>query len=605
MSENAQNQGSASKANKKRRNRKKKHAKHEKKDELALIAGLSEADAAQLEREVTELDDESLASEDILQAVAWGTRLFLMNEFTRAEKFLEKSVKVSVYHALGHATIWFVRAVMTFEREDMERAIELLNETHERANRTRRKIGFFKGMFSRASEFRQMSKSEIHSELICAETLLLKSILGFFKDESVSSFLRAGLDIRNSYSTYKTCWNVLNDEGNEHSHDANFQAGVYLGIGAFNMCISLLPPKFMKVLELIGFSGDLKLGLELLEKGGECEPEQCHTRGPLCILEVLFYHVFLAPMFDLPDGDVSKAELITTRALAEHPNSIMFQFFLGKVEQCKGHVDESIVAFEKALEFAIDPMWEKLSHIVSWELVWCFVSTRDWQSACAASSLLLEKSNWSKVAYAYQVAAFKFAMDGATEEVVQLLKDLPSNKLKLAGKSVPIEKFLLRKARKFEAQDNWLFLPAIELLYIWQGLGKLGVYTKPMLDLINNEYNTSVASKKHEYEYRSDDTCMTLLFKGVLLMQLGKLKHARKSFVSLFEMESEIKLDHWIAPYARCEFARLLSREGELDEAKRQLTLAAKKYKHYSNESRLHFRLHYELTKLNAPALEE
>ena len=44
-------------------------------------------------------------------------------------------------------------------------------------------------------------------------------------------------------------------------------------------------------------------------------------------------------------------------------------------------------------------------------------------------------------------------------------KQLPSLKQKILGKSLPPEKFVLRKGRKFFMQSEYLLLPALEIMY--------------------------------------------------------------------------------------------------------------------------------------------
>lgn len=45
--------------------------------------------------------------------------------------------------------------------------------------------------------------------------------------------------------------------------------------------------------------------------------------------------------------------------------------------------------------------------------------------------------------------------------------DVPKYKQRIAGKSLPMEKFAVKKAQRFFNQNNRLFMPAIELLYLW------------------------------------------------------------------------------------------------------------------------------------------
>ncbi len=47
-------------------------------------------------------------------------------------------------------------------------------------------------------------------------------------------------------------------------------------------------------------------------------------------------------------------------------------------------------------------------------------------------------------------------------------------KQRIAGKSLPMEKYAVRKAQRFLEQGNNLALPAIELIYVWNGFKILG-----------------------------------------------------------------------------------------------------------------------------------
>ena len=49
---------------------------------------------------------------------------------------------------------------------------------------------------------------EVHSELVYAECLLLRSILTFIQDENLVSFIKGGLKIRSCYQSYKECLRI-------------------------------------------------------------------------------------------------------------------------------------------------------------------------------------------------------------------------------------------------------------------------------------------------------------------------------------------------------------------------------------------------------------
>jgi hypothetical protein len=54
-------------------------------------------------------------------------------------------------------------------------------------------------------------------------------------------------------------------------------------------------------------------------------------------------------------------------------------------------------------------------------------------------------------------------------------------------------------------------------------------------------------------------------------------------------------LDIYIAPFAHYEYAKLLILQKRFPEAYKHLKAVQKNYSHYSNESRLAFRVHHEL----------
>ena len=73
------------------------------------------------------------------------------------------------------------------------------------------------------------------------------------------------------------------------------------------------------------------------------------------------------------------------------------------------------------------------------------------------------------------------------EEQIELMRNVPNWKQKIAGKSLPMEKFAIRKADRFLNQGNFLVLPALELIYVWNGfkvIGKSWAMIEPVYVLV-------------------------------------------------------------------------------------------------------------------------
>ena len=56
----------------------------------------------------------------------------------------------------------------------------------------------------------------------------------------------------------RTCWEILESRNWSEKEDkfkSHFEGGVQLGVGTFNLVMSLLPPRITKLLQFIGFTG--------------------------------------------------------------------------------------------------------------------------------------------------------------------------------------------------------------------------------------------------------------------------------------------------------------------------------------------------------------
>ncbi|CAG2181634.1 unnamed protein product, partial [Oppiella nova] len=114
--------------------------------------------------------------------------------------------------------------------------------------------------------YNDYTEEEIHAELIHAENLLITALLTFFSDQNIMSLVKGAFRIRSCHSSYKVCLEISETRTNWKSEasKAHFISGVLLGNGALNLVFSHLPKRVLKLLEMIGFSGDRSVGLDLL-----------------------------------------------------------------------------------------------------------------------------------------------------------------------------------------------------------------------------------------------------------------------------------------------------------------------------------------------------
>uniref|UniRef100_A0A673MQ52 Tetratricopeptide repeat protein 39A-like n=1 Tax=Sinocyclocheilus rhinocerous TaxID=307959 RepID=A0A673MQ52_9TELE len=516
----------------------------------------------------SERSDLSVALQDCMAALD----LFLRNEFDEALTRLKSRNKDSMYHALTYATILEMQAMMTFDLEDILAAGNTMKEAQAVCQRYRKKSTF---------NSKNFTEEELHAEVCYAECLLQRAALTFLQDENMISFIKGGMKVRNSYQIYNI----------EFIEDKSVFSTPHL---CFSQMLSLLPTRTLRLLEFVGFSGNKEFGLQQLQEGSA---EQTF-RSFLCNMLLLCYHTFMSFILGTGEGDVEDAEKLLQPYLKKYPKGSIFLFFAGRIEEIKGNLDAAIKRFEECCEAQQD--WKQFHHMCYWEMMWCFTYKRHWKMAYFYADLLSKENSWSKATYAYMKAAYLSMMSREEcqpfgENEVALFRQVPSLKQKIAGKSLPTEKFAIRKARRYNT-DNAIPLPAppLEMMYIWNGytvIGKHKDLTEGMLKTLDEAQQTL---EQHPTQNKNF-TCFSLYITNALLLSVCLCLYLYS--------ESQIKYDHYLVPNALLEHGLLCLEQGRIEEAIKLLETAKQNYKNYSMESRTHFRIQAALHKARGTAV--
>ncbi|CAH8601892.1 unnamed protein product [Schistosoma margrebowiei] len=534
------------------------------------------------------------------------------------------STHSGMYQELSNSTILFIQGMATIEQENLETAKEQLKTTLKACQANRRKAAISETFTKQIEKSRNIIYSlytdeQAHAELCYAEGLLQLAFLSMLQDEKLTSLIKCSLKIRQCYKCYRICWRILKYRNwqNEISKSA-FESGVHLGVGAFNLMISMLPRRVLKLLEFVGFSGDRQFGLEQLRMGAGMKDS---LRGPLCALLLLAYDLYATHMLGDSVVSVSSEQpehMKEARELLDHwsivyPNSAIFLLLSGRLEEISGNLHQAITLFQRSINSQSD--WIHYHHLCYWELIWCYALQADWQKAILYTEKLALESRWSQASYRYMKAAFLLQSiedrtayemknhDGVIEkpqEVVdQLLTDIPHMIKRFGGRSLPIEKIALRKSSRYFAQSKRLTLPALELIFIWNGFKMIQSQPDAITAFImicENKIN-ELFQNRDTSETFYDDYCLALMLKGVCLRCRGQAFQAYMCFTEIIQSKRKLKMDTYLLPYCEMELCHLSYEEGEIDEAVKHLEKALS-YKNYHLESRLHFRIHEMDTRL-------
>uniref|UniRef100_A0A7N8YJS0 Tetratricopeptide repeat protein 39B n=1 Tax=Mastacembelus armatus TaxID=205130 RepID=A0A7N8YJS0_9TELE len=533
-----------------------------------------------------------------IQETQCALNLVLNNRFSEALDLLRPWWRDSMYHALGYSSILVMQATMTFEHRDIQVAMATIKEALHTCHRFRKKNSVVGSLSSLISKQSNLQEEEMHAEICYAECLLQKATLTFVQDENMISFIKGGIKIRTSYQIYKDCQNVLNvtqDLAAQSDSFRQFEGGVRLGIGSFNLMLSLLPQRILRLLEFIGFSGNRNFGLSQLREGASSQS----LRSILCALTLLFYHTYVSLILGTGEGNLVEAEALLEPYQHKYPkvrlvlDEVFPSVLMCSVFQARARYEECISSQQE---------WKQIHHLCYWELMWTHSYQQEWQQAYHYADLLCKESRWSKAIYMYQKAAILSMMSEEDvkrtgEDIVELFRQVEGLKQRLAGKSIPTEKFAVRKSRRYKAANPTpLVIPALEMMYVWNGftiVGKRADSTEALLITIE-----AAEEQLRPTEFHPDDSCLVQMLKGLCLKHLGRLLQAELCFTQVLSSESRIRYDHYLIPFTLYELGLLYKQQGDFTKATTYIENAKMNYKDYSMESRLHFRIHAALNSL-------
>uniref|UniRef100_A0A8C4H5J7 Zgc:158403 n=1 Tax=Dicentrarchus labrax TaxID=13489 RepID=A0A8C4H5J7_DICLA len=489
--------------------------------------------------------------------------LFLNNHFSESLERLRPRVNESMYHALIYATVLEMQAMMTFQHDDISNAGNTMKSAQE--------VCQSQGITMSFSSINHILYSlfpfiNLHAEVCYAECQLQRAALTFLQDENMVSFIKGGIKVRNSYLIYKDLHSLIKShnclKGPSHVH---LEGGVSFGIGAFNLTLSLFPPRILKVLEFAGFSGDKEYGLSLLRDGAT----GMNLRSMLCALLLLCYYTFLT--FILGTTEHQRPMLIFNTHQTSNAASL-FHVLINVECHVMSPCYQAVALFEDGCK--AQQAWKQFHHMCYWELMWCFTYKRAWKLAYFYADLLSQESRWSKAMYVYMKAAYLSMLPKEEarpfgEDEVELFRKVPTFKQKIAGKSPPTEKFAIRKARRYKATcPIRLPVPVLEMMYMWNGfsmISKRPELTEGMMQTLVDAERTLLESPENEYSV--DDRCLIHLLKGLCFKNQGLLQAAEECFNKVLSSEKKIRFDHYLVPNSLVELSLLYVDQGRRDEA--------------------------------------
>ncbi|XP_036453073.1 LOW QUALITY PROTEIN: tetratricopeptide repeat protein 39C-like [Colossoma macropomum] len=369
---------------------------------------------------------------------------------------------------------------------------------------------------------------------------------------------------------------------------SRLKGSVSFGYGLFHLCISMVPPHLLKIINLLGFPGDRQQGLTSLTYASESKD----MKAPLATLALLWYHTVVQPFFAL-DGSETEAGLLAAKAIlqkkeAEYPDSSLFMFFKGRVLRLECQISSALTSFNSALELATGQ--REIQHICLYEIGWCSMIELSFTDAFRAFDRLRTESRWSQCYYAYLTGVCQGAA-GDLDGACSVLKDAARL---FRRKHNQIEQFSMRKAedlRKLPPTRERCTMAAIEVLYLWKALPNSSTSKlQLMIQVLQQMEDSSCSGLKH-------------LLLGAVHKCLGNSANAVQCFQVALRDEQGHLCNSYVQPYSLYELGCIFLESPESTAKGKALLLQAKEdFSAYDFENRLHVRIHTALASLKEAA---
>lgn len=520
-------------------------------------------------------------------------KLFLQGKFDEAEAFVEERVRTREKHpgvvpifTHCHAVILFAKAGITGTEEDRKQAMEMLKEAASKAGEHIPKQGWVQsiatwgmGYFS-SPKAQEITEEELSCRIIEAESTYLSAILCFF-EESMAAFFRAALLTRTAIGGYRHCHSILKTQqaGSRSKHNVG---AVKLGFGGFSLAISLLPPRLLRLLSVLGFPCDRAAGLDSIDQslqGGG-------LRAPVGGVLLLSYHVILPSFFSIPqerEEHIASAERVLEILQTNFPESFFLSFYRGRLQRLKRDLTGSFDCFlklEEGLKLPPDSKFFKLRHAWVYELGLSHMLQLEWTAAVKYWEELERDSVWSKAFFAY-LHGVCLAMCGESKDAALMFAKVKGlMRGTISGRVLAEEQYALRKVKDHAldteegVQGLQGQISGVEFLYLWNSFPQMpaeklkGVVqiveeaelrlSSPQNVTSGDEKGSQELSEDDEEEPAEDEHALCNLIKGTALRELGKLDEARSCLEFVREETCYVETELFLIPMAAYERALLL-----------------------------------------------
>eukprot|EP00759_Apiculatamorpha_spiralis_P050114 PhF_6_TR4497/c0_g1_i1/m.6230 len=352
-----------------------------------------------------------------------------------------------------------------------------------------------------------------------------------------------------------------------------------------NLVLSLMPPRILALISLMGYMHNRERGEEYLNKCIELNGIRC----PLASLFLMVMHGVM-PSFANPlvKTHIPIALHVADTTMKIFPDSCIHLWLYGRTIRMHREVEKSIEVFQKSIaSVATQPDFIQIKHLALYEMAWCYCYMCDWKNGAECFNVLQNESTWSKAFYAYAQGAC-YDMMGLQDKAMEFYVLAPTFiKRKFAGKLISVEQYVQRKHQLILKHGKNTKLAIVELMFLFNAFPQMAIACMtPILDLIGKALS--------EGDFVTPDEDMSLrLLQACLHREMGRTAEAVEGFRVIRE-HAPLTEETWVQPYAMYEHAVLDFAMDDREEGENKMSALGTKFggKDYNFEMQLSWRIH-------------
>lgn len=361
-------------------------------------------------------------------------------------------------------------------------------------------------------------------------------------------------------------------------------AGAAFGFGLFNLVFSLLPNKVKRVVGLLGYQSDRRLGLEALNVAAGVENDVHSSFAALVLMTYNGVVLLLTGWQADEERVVRQYKEILQSVEHKYPYGSLWLLNRAKLERMTFNPSEAINILRSGLSAERPVKFRQADALLLFELSWTLLAERRYEEAAESFLKIKELNSWSHATYTFIAAGCYLCLakdnpefKAKAREQLDLVPQLLDRK-KIGGRDLPTEVFIQKKIEFYKRKqarragpgteddyiDSIFISPAEELAIFWNTHSRITtviaqahisnlVVLSPVISTASGSFTQEKAETTAELD-TADEIAVRHLLLGVLHRAAGDYALARAHLDAVVADEANVE-GKWSGQVSKFELA--------------------------------------------------